>query len=77
MFDSNIEIKQLDEEFQEAAAAAKPKARSKPSGVTIKDLRRNPRIAKNAFRVLTSMGLFQDEESSENEPHFQRQGKFM
>ena len=74
MFDSDTEIMQLDEDLQEAAMAAKPKVRSKTSGVTIKNLRRNPRLAAKADGALASMGLLQDEESSEDEPHFQGQG---
>ena len=74
LFDSDAEIAQLEDEFQGASAArVRPKAKS--AGVTIKELRKIPKIAQRADDALANMGLLQDESSDDESAMQQGQGK--
>ena len=64
LFDSDAKIAQLDEEFQ-GASAARVRPKTKSAGVTIKDLRKMPKISQRADGALANMGLLQDDSSGD------------
>ena len=73
LFDSDAEIAQMEEDFIEGPVKDSVPIKSKTGqGVSIKDLRRDPKLVNRADQALANMGLFQDDESSEEEQNLQK-----